>query len=150
MARRKINLRIASGWLAAGLIVGALLGWFMATVIQAMTHRTFVGLNGVYIGTGVFFGALFGFLVGAVASAPGVGFDALREAGWAKVLLLGAVSGPLGAYLGMQAGFLYLQVVPGGDLVWIMFSIMFGVSAALLPALVLGIRAMRRQTAPGK
>ena len=143
-------MRLASGWLAAGLIVGAMLGWFMATVIQGITHRTFDGLYGAYIGTGVFFGAALGFGLGASLSRAGVGWDDLREAGWMKVLLAGAVSGVAGAYLGMETGILYLHLVPGGDLVWIMFSIMFGVVAALLPAVVFGMKAMRRRAMASK
>ncbi len=150
MVQRKIDMRLASGWLVAGLLVGAVLGWFMATVIQGMTHRTFDGFAGVYIGTGVFFGAALGFAMGVSMSRAGAGWDDLRQAGWTKILLVGVVGGLCGAYLGMEAGILYLHLVPGGDLVWIMFSSMFGVVGALLPAVVLGIKAMRRRAAPGR
>lgn len=116
-----------------GLVAGAAIGSGMVDSVQDMTHRSMPGLKAVAATTGLLLGPLGGFLAAKRLAQAGVGWSEIGRAGWWKVGLTCAVTGSLGAIVGLVLGIAWMQVVPSGDLLWVAFSIMGGLVGTFLP-----------------
>lgn len=120
-------------FVVTGLVAGTCLGAGMADAVQDMTHRSMEGLKGIYVTVGLLLGPVAGFVAARKFALSGIRWGDIGAAGWWKVGLVCALASSLGAIAGLCLGLAWMQVVPSGDLVWIVFSVMGGLLGIFVP-----------------